>query len=294
MKRPNPGRTILVLGMLFIAMDTFPQTVLKMTVLEDRMREYRLFLDEKGKKVEEITDLSSKYASRNVADIVIICQALKEGGYPVVPEFVVAPNYAREMALVQSGMATIMHQTAWSADFTDQAYQSPIVIDKGKFVKGLYAAAEKAGQYKIAGITDLKELTCVSSDTWNIDWATLRQIGLKSMESTARKESMLKMVLLRNIDFTLQEFTVEPDLAYNTPEGKLLPIPGFKLALDDTRSFMVSRGTPDGKMVADALAKGIGILKARGTIEKYYTDCGFYRSDLSSWKTLMVNTRPER
>jgi len=283
-------RRTLISAVLFLLLsDIFGQAVLKITVREDRMQEYQQFLAEKGKKVEEITDVSSKYSSRNLAEIVIICQALKEGGYPVILDFVLAPNYAREMALVQTGAATIMHQSAWSTDFNGQVYQSPVVIEKGKFVKGLYTAAAKVGQFKIDSITDLKGLTSVSSDTWNIDWTTLRQIGLKKLDSTSQKENMLKMVLLRNIDFTPQEFTTEPDLALNIPEGKLLPIPGVKLALDDSRSFMISRMTPDGKIVAEALAKGIAILKAKGTIDKYFTQCGFYRSDLSSWKTLRVN-----
>jgi len=293
MKQRFFRRTVISAVLLLLLSDIFAQSLLKITIREDRMQEYLQFLAEKGRKVEDITDVSSKYSSRNLAEIVIICQALKEGGYPVTLDFVLAPNYAREMALVQTGEATIMHQSAWTTDFNGQVYQSPVVIEKGKFVKGLYVAAAKAGQFKIESIADLKELTCVSSNTWNIDWATLRQIGLKKLDSTSQKENMLKMVLLRNIDFTPQEFTTEPDLALNIAEGKLLPIPGIKLALDDSRSFMISRSTPDGKIVADALAKGVAILKEKGTIDKYYTQCGLYRNDLSSWKTLRVNDSPE-
>jgi len=269
-----------------IQLFAYSQNVLKMTVLENRRDEFLKLLAEKNKTVYEIDNLKSQYASRNVADIVIICQALKLANYPVKLEFITVPNYAREIATIESGEATIMHQEAFSIDFNDKVLKSPVVIEKGKFVKGLYVSDKKVLEYKIKLLADLEKVTCVSSDTWTIDWKTLSSIKLKSLSSAPTKEIMLKLVLMRDIDFTLQEFTNLPDMSYKTPDGRLLPLPGIKIALDDTRHFMISKTAPDGQKVYNALVKGLEILKKNGTIDRYYTEAGFFKKEIADWKLL--------
>jgi len=66
---------------------------------------------------------------------------------------------------------------------------------------------------------------------------------------------MFNQVLFRGVDFTIQEFANTPDLVYEFPKGRLVPVPGIKIALDASRHFMVSKKHKDGKSVFEALEK---------------------------------------
>ena len=103
------------------------------------------------------------------------------------------------------------------------------------------------------------------------------------------KEFMFNQVLIRGVDFTIQEFTNANDLAYNLEKGKLVPVPGIKIALDGSRHFMISKKHKNGEEVFEALEKGLKILRDAGIIDKYLTEAGFYRKEVASWKTIRVD-----
>jgi hypothetical protein len=263
------------------------ENLLPMSVLSRDVTNYQNFLAEQNKSVLEIDSLQSQYSNRNIACIVIIMQALHKGGYPAELLLIEAPNYARELSMVKSGQSVIMHQDTWSTAFDNNSvYKSAEIIPRGKFVKGIYVKESDKKMYSVRNLEELKQFTAVSNSRWEVDWATLEKIGLKKLYTAAKKEHMLKMVLLRDIDFTLQEFTSSNDLSYETEKGKLIPVPGIKVALEGSRHFMVSKNHPKGKEVFQALEKGIQVLRSQGTIYRYLTEAGFYREQVAEWKTI--------
>jgi hypothetical protein len=263
------------------------ENLLSMSVLSRDITNYHNFLIEQNKSVLDIESLESEYSNRNIACIVIIMQALHKGGYPAKLLIIKAPNYARELSMVKNGHSVIMHQDAWDTAFDNNSvYKSSEIIPRGNFVKGFYVKESDKKMYGVRNLEDLKPFTSVSNSRWEIDWATLEKIGLRSLSTTPTKESMIKMVLFRDIDFTLQEFTSSKDLSYETEQGKLIPVPGIKIALDGSRHFMVSKKHKNGKEVFQALEKGIKILRSEGTIDRYLTEAGFYREQVADWKTI--------
>jgi hypothetical protein len=263
------------------------ENLLPMSVLSRDITNYQNFLIEQNKSVLEIDSLESQYSNRNIACIVIIMQALHKGGYPAKLSIIKAPNYARELSMVKNGHSVIMHQDTWNTAFDNNSvYKSSEIIPRGKFVKGFYVKESDKKMYGVRNLEDLKPFTSVSNSRWEVDWATLEKIGLRNLYTTAKKEYMIKMVLFRDIDFTLQEFTSSKDLSYETENGKLIPVPGIKIALEGSRHFMVSKKHPNGNEVFQALEKGIKILRSEGTIDRYLTEAGFYREQVAEWKTI--------
>jgi hypothetical protein len=262
-----------------------------MSVLQRSQDAYTAFLREQGKSVFDVTSLKSQHTNRNVADMVIIMQALKLGGLSPNLKLVLAPNYARELAMVRSGNVLIMHQDAWDVDFDDAVYKSDALIPKGKFFKGFYIKESSLGKIRIERLEDFQRLSSVSSPRWTVDWDTLSQLNLKALYQTQDKVEMFKLVLLRNVDFTAQEFSQSDDMSYDTEHGRLFPVPGVKLALNASRHLMVSRAHPQGDYVFQAIQKGLRIMHTNGSIERYLSDIRFYRTETKNWKILSVDSR---
>lgn len=271
-----------------------------MAVMQRDLDAYHAYLKEQGISVFDLRNLTGTRNlavpnnSRVLANMVIIMQALKLGGLSPKLTPMLAPNYTREMQLVKNGSALIMHQDAWAEDFDNTVYQSMAIIPNGKFVKGLYVKESSVEKIRIDKLEDFRNLTAVSNKLWEVDWRTLSQLNLKQLHSVTDKMRMLDVVMLREVDFTPQDFSPAEDMAYIIPQGRLLPVPGIKLALNGSRHFMVSKIHPDGARVFEALEKGLRIMHAKGTIHRYLTETRFYRAETEKWKTInsMIPSNP--
>lgn len=267
----------------------YSENELPMSVITRNITGYNHFLKEKGKSVLEIDNLMSEFSNRNIACMVIIMQALHSCGYPAKLVIAEAPNYARELRMAKEGKTVIMHQDAWDVSFDDSVYKNSEIIPKGNFVKGLYVLESNKKMFQIKTLDDLKKFSSVSNPTWDVDWKTLEKIGLKQLYSASKKKFMFNQVLFRGVDFTIQEFANTPDLVYEFPKGRLVPVPGIKIALDASRHFMVSKKHKDGKSVFEALEKGLKVLREDGKIDRFLTEAGFYRKEVADWKTIRVD-----
>lgn len=280
---------MLALAIILSSEIVYSENELPMSVISRNITAYNNFLKEKNKSVLEIDNLESDYSNRNIACMVIIMQALNKGGYPAKLLTVDAPNYGREIAMTKEGQTVIMHQDAWDTSFDDSVYKSSEIIPKGKFVKGLYVSESDKKMFKVRNLEDLRKFTSVSNPAWDIDWKTLEKIGLKQLHKVSKKEFMMNQVLFRGVDFTIQEFANTNDLSYQLDKGKLIPIPGIKIALDGSRHFMISKKHINGKKVFEALEKGLNLLRQEGIIDKFLTEAGFYREEVTDWKTIRVD-----
>lgn len=296
----NVARLLLGLSLYTPAWAQGPDVAITMAVMQRDLDAYQAYLKEQGISVFDLRNLTGTRNlalpnnSRVLADMVIIMQALKLGGLSPKLTPVLVPNYTREMQLVKSGAALIMHQDAWAEDFDSTVYQSLAIIPHGKFVKGLYVKESSVEKIRIDKLEDFRNLTAVSSKLWEVDWRTLSQLNLKRLHSVNDKMRMLDVVMLREVDFTPQDFSPADDMAYTIPQGRFLPVPGIKLALDGSRHFMVSKTHPDGARVFEALEKGLRIMHAKGMISRYLTETRFYRAETEKWKTInsMIPSNP--
>jgi hypothetical protein len=66
-------------------------------------------------------------------------------------------------------------------------------------------------------------------------------------------------------------------------------IEGYKIALQDSRHFVVSKKHPLGKQTFDALQKGLKQLRQSGYIERAYRECGFLNPSVDTWQEIKPN-----
>jgi hypothetical protein len=239
--------------------------------------------------IVDIKDFSGDNSRRDVIEFILIQQALALGGSTIDFSFAVGNYDARNVKLVQSGMLLINFDSMWLSyigELQDDLYISDPIIRKGEYWAGLYTAVDNERALKVKTLTDLKELSVISSKNWHVDWKTLMELNPKTLIHDEEWLSMAKLVNLQWVDIMLAPFTSSSPFIYQDDGYKIVAIDGIKLALNDSRHFIISKKHPQGKETFAALQKGLKILRERGTIEKAFKQSGFFNKHVENWHVI--------
>ncbi|MGE4293901.1 MAG: hypothetical protein AB7E32_17040, partial [Desulfovibrio sp.] len=256
-------------------------------VPSDVLRDYELFLN--GRNPLELKDYSGPHARRDVAELVLVQQALAAGGMREEVEFLPTPSYGRLLAEVERGAALLTGNTVWLEDIREQGnamLASSALIPEGRFEAGFYAPEHEARPLAARSSDQLRALRAVSCASWRPDWRALEALHPASLLRMNDWEAILRVLALGRADYTLAPFSNAPGLALETPELRLLPIPGFKIALSGSRHIAVSALLPRGRTVLQALDRGLEVLREQGVLEQAYRECGFYNPAVRNWTLL--------
>lgn len=277
---------ILVFSACFPAQDVCAETLVTVAADENIYKRYRQFLSQEKQSAKDVASLKSSVANRPVAEIVLAQQAIEAGGLSATIEFVITPNAARDIVLVEEGEALMAAHTVFSSDISRKLYRSETVIPVDSFVKGIYTTPENKNVLEVGSLDELRKFKAVSSTAWTADWATLQRLGLKEVYSAPTYESMIKMVAHGRGDFALLEFPNKNDLSLELFGVRLVPVPGLTIGIKESRHFVVSKSHPDGRKVFEALQRGLQTLKEEGRIKRYMQDVGFYNFRVADWKLI--------
>ncbi|NTS76549.1 hypothetical protein HR060_06665 [Catenovulum sp. SM1970] len=282
----------ILLLVFFIPSLALAQTLpkVKATVDLDVKRDYDAFL--KGRDPLTITDFSGEHSRRDVVELIILQQALHLGGYPAQVEWVLTQGYNHSIQLVATGFATVRGTPAWGNDAyrtSDEVFISQSLINIGDFIVGLYTSPANTKALSSKTERDVKSLTAIANRQWFVDWRTLKRLDFAEVKSVRPWPRMVKHVSELKGDFTLAPFQSTPDMSLIVEGKKLIPIPNFKIALDDTRHWIVTKNHPDGHAIFKALSKGLQELLDSGAYAQAYRESGFMNERVAHWQTLKVN-----
>ena len=220
---------------------------------------------------------------------VLFRKAILLGGIDAVFEDLVVPNSARARACVHDGSALSSGTAQWHSyrrELGERLLESDAIIASGVYEKGIYVASGKQRQFAIKSRDDLAKLSAVSDKNWETDWATLADLKPAKLYSAPTRASQFKMVEAGRADFTLQDFSNQPDLSIEEQGTRLYPVPGVKIALLGTRHFFINQDVAHGRAVFAALQKGLKILKQRGEIDRALQEAGITNRAVSGWTRL--------
>jgi hypothetical protein len=114
----------------------------------------------------------------------------------------------------------------------------------------------------------------------------LSAMNLKDFETAITLENVFLMIDKKRADFTLVEFSSNADLGVELGGVKLVPVPNCKVVLDDSRSWIIAKKSPNAEAILAAFRKGLVNLRDSGRIERAMVESGFLNSKVSSWKQL--------
>lgn len=222
--------------------------------------------------------------------LLILCNALRLGGYDAPWEPVYSPNYNRSLAEAVAGRLDIPNQTVWSSDvagLSGQLLVSRPVVGRGQWQVGLFTAESRSDVLEVSP-EDVARLRAAAPRSWTEDWRALSALGLAGLLDVQDPRLIPPMIQRGQVDFTLDAFRSTEDLG--RPEEdigeRMVPIPGVKLGLDGERRFVVSAARGDAAEVAAALDRGLAALEEQGLLERVLEDIGIIEPRVADWVDL--------
>ncbi len=242
-----------------------------------------------GQNILEIKNFTGTHSQRDVIEFILVQQALALGGSNINFTFTLGNYDARNLKLLQSGLLLISFDSMWLSQISpahEDVYISDPIIRKGEFWAGLYTATTNEKALATRDLTSFQRLSVISNKNWLVDWKTLTQMSPKHLTHEEEWLSMAKLVNMGWVDIMLAPFTPQEPFSYQGGDYHIVAIDGIKIALNDSRHFVVSKKHPRGKETFEALQKGLKILRKRGTIIKVFKQSGFFNKKVQGWHTI--------
>jgi len=262
-------------------------------LLPDIKNDYLLFLANRAP--EEITFFGGPHARRDVAELILLQQALTLGGFKRQINFIHEENYFRSIRNVVEGKTLCISGTIWLQDLDqvkDRVLISPAMVRDGEFLVGLYTSPHNQQALGSKTLAALTQLRAVSSSQWKPDLQALQTLGFHKIMYTPNWINMARMLNVGRVDLTLAPFGMSPDLSIRVEGIELVPIQGVKVIIPGSRHWPISQKHPHGVEFSDALGRGMAILRAQGTIERAYRESGFFHPEVADWMLLNDAVRP--
>ncbi|WP_035053727.1 hypothetical protein [Andreprevotia chitinilytica] len=268
--------------------DNDPITILTQ---QDVYNDYQHFIGTRDPLT--LTRFDGDGSRRDVVELVLVQQALALGGLKRPVRLVKVDNssdsYSRYLKEILSGNATMGGNTAWMVDLKsleDKVFVSPPLIRQGEFEAGLYTTPDNANALAAKTLPQVQKLTAVVAESWKPDVMTLDSLKFSQVLKTQSWDSMVGMVVKHRADVLLAPFQPTADMSLEAAGHKFVPIPNVKVGLQGSRHLFVSKLAPNGNETAQALEKGLTMLREKGVIERAYKESGFFNMRTANWNRL--------
>lgn len=246
-------------------------------IRDDIYADYLKFIGDRD--VLTIKDFSTKTIRRDVLDMILAQQALKLGGFNYAFSYASGKVIFRNTKMLQSGKLLISFDSYWQQDaqaISDSVYISDAVIRDGEYIVGMYTSPNNTKTLAIKTLSDLTELTSISTPKWRTDWQTLKALPLKELMQENSWLSMARMVNIQWVDFILMPFTSTQDKSFTLENIHLVPVQNIGVLLQGSRHYVISKAHPKGEQAYIAINKGLKILRKKGEIIRAYKQARFF------------------
>lgn len=233
-----------------------------------------------GRNILAIDYYGGRGSRREVAELVLLYQALYLGGYRGEIEYIEQEtDYLRSLQMLSVGRAAIYGTSVWKSDVTRP--DSPFLVSEplvrnGEFLAGIYTAPDNQQVLNVRDLLDLQKLTAVSSQNWHTDWRSLKSVNLRGLYHNRHWPNMVKMVRAGRADFTLAPLRGDLDQTLQLDQIQLVPVSNTAFALQGSRHWIASSAHPQGAMASDILTRGLTSLRNQGSVARAYRESGFF------------------
>ena len=258
----------------------------------DSVKEYHLFLQ--GRDPLTLSDyrMPEGITRRVILEMLLLQQALHYGGVKQALRFQpFSDNYQQTLQQVSDGRILMHADTFWQQDLSARSndlYLSSPTIEHGQYIVGLYSSPENQRALE-SNKENLSQLSAASNIAWSADWQALEALNLNKLHNVRHWRMMASMVMKQDVDFLLAPFQGTNSQVINRGKFNLVPIPGIKLALNDSRHYAISKKHSAGEQVYKAINRGIEIMKRKGIWLRAYRESGVFDPSVDNWQLLNPN-----
>ncbi|GGW95260.1 ABC transporter substrate-binding protein [Alteromonas halophila] len=258
-------------------------TLIRVGTYQDHTQAIKSFLGQNGC---ESLATASVGENQILAEYLIFCNALKQsdGDYDI--QLYSYPLNARILDDIESGFLDASVIGIWQNELHSHDYvASAPLLRRNEFVKGLYTTKEQLSV--LSRRASLHGSVVLVNSNWYHDWAMLNCSSLKPVH-VDKYENMFRMLSAQRGDVIPLTFSNKPDMERNQFGIPLFPVPGFKLAFDDTTHYAISTKTDSAQALRRDINAGLAVLREKGLIEALYTRLGIIDSAVSDWQQIGV------
>ncbi|WP_096086079.1 substrate-binding periplasmic protein [Agaribacterium haliotis] len=216
-------------------------------------------------------------------ELALLCKALLREG-PLEFEFVLAPNYARALKLLEQGRADIAAETIWFEDANpDSFWLSEPLLLIGESEKGLYLP--KGHRALGATSVDIRALSAITTAGWRQDRMVLDELSAHSRQ-VVKQQSIFELLKLGRADFTLLSFPNSAALTVERYGGEFEPLPGVRVLMPSSRHYAISRRSLHGKALQQRLNTVLARMRRTGELNDYLRHLGIGNPAVSGWRVV--------
>ncbi|WP_038450276.1 hypothetical protein [Bdellovibrio bacteriovorus] len=275
----------LFLHAFLVAQPASAAEVVQVGLIEDVLRDYKLFLQERDPV--KITKFDGKHSRRDVVEVVLFMQALRHGKFAGQVQLVGLPSTGRLLEQLRKGKVAALANSAWAESVPDsEVLKTEPLIRDGEFVVGIYT---RPGHQKLLNAKlpeHFPNFSAVTNPDWGPDVKALHNLNVGKVFEVGHWELMTKMVSSGRVDFTLAPFRNTPDKTFSVGKEIYVPVQNYKVNLKGTRHWMTSKKHPGGMELHQALEKGRHFLDQEGILHRAYRESGFFQEDVKDWMLL--------
>jgi len=268
-----------------LSAETINKGAFRAAISKDVLADFHKFLA--GRNPVDITEYGGEFSRRDVIEVVLIHQALARAGLREQIDFRPIETYSRQLAEVSSGRSALSLTSVWREDsqrLQATSYISKALIEADEFIAGFYVRPNNKRALSAKNFSEIKTLTAVCNPSWQRDWKLLHSfMPNDQIHSAVIWGNMVRMINLGRVDFVLAPFQQTPNLELIFEDIKLIPIPGVKVSLGESRHVLFSREHPKGAELFDKFNKGLDEMSRLGLIKKAYTQSGFFNLQVKDW-----------
>ncbi len=271
---PNEGTKITLLLPLIAPDNT--RHLLKIGAPADVVKDFHLFLAQRP--IADIHDFTHPYSRRDVVELTLFLQALLRLEPKVDYELTTVDSYAIGIEQLRAGKIAALATTVWKSDLTPYPKEiqfSEAIIANGESVVGVFTTQEKLQSLDCHHLDDLRQLRFVSNRDWSADWKAIQALGVEHCADVKTWRQMVYMVSSGECDALLAPFHQDTNAEIELDDCRLVPIPGIKIGLNDSRHFAASKDAHATIIVSNVFPQ-LKALVDNGQVEKALRECGFY------------------
>lgn len=258
-------------------------------VPEAVLSDYKLLVDDRAPT--GVKDFRGPGSGRQIAEVILLLQALDAGGYSSEIRLRTSPSMAQTLRTLVAGEAHLSGTTLWKQElvkFESRIKPSFALLRSGEFHMGLFGCK---GQLK-PGRPKLSELRLVADQSQAVEWSALKGVGFKAMDSSDSELTRARMVCLGRADAMVAEFPAASQLSIHRGGFTLEAYSQLKLTMASSRHYPISKKADGSQSITIAINRGLRVIRRKGLVGRAMLHSGVHHPKVKDWPEVELRSNP--
>ncbi|MCV6594126.1 MAG: hypothetical protein OIF48_14310 [Silicimonas sp.] len=218
-------------------------------------------------------------------ELMFICHALRRGDIADRIEFVVVPNPARALRVLQKGQAdayaSSLPRNTLTEEFSDLLISDPALKDDQFFV-GLFTTDNREDVLSVSSSDEIRELRGLAVESWTSDVVAMNNLQLAEVITIAHYHKLAEMIEKGRADITFANLEKE---SVTWGEKSMRRLDGYRVNLPFTRHMVFASNQQDAFRHMQSFIHESRAMEPDPILQAYHQS-SFLSADYDDWEIL--------